>query len=118
MTKTLNDFVKDNSKFLKLEDGETFKGRYMAFKVTTSKFDPEKETCVYKLAFEDGKEVYFQTASVAVARTFSKFTGGEKVSITRHGTGNKTSYEIKSPEIHLTDDELQPDEELPPDFGN
>lgn len=98
MGKTLQEFVKDNSKFLRLADGESFEGSFVGYKVTASSFDPEKEIVVYKLKYKDGKETYWQTASAAVAKAFSKFKGGEKVSITRKGEGNNTRWDIKSPE--------------------
>lgn len=112
--KTLSQFVKDNSKFLRLADGESFDGSYVGYKITTNNFDPDKEMVVYKLRYaDDGKEVFWQTASCAVARLFSKFKGGEKIIITRHGALTKTKYEIKSPDIKIEKDELEPDEELP-----
>lgn len=113
--KTLNDFVKDNSKFLRLQDKEVFEGNYVTFKVTGSTFDPSKDTVVYKLKYKDGKEVYFQTASVAVARTFGAMNGGEKICIKREGSGTQTKYLITSPDIQIHPDELQPDEDI--DFG-
>lgn len=114
MSKTLGDFVKDNSKFLKLGNGESFEGVYKGYKVGPSKFDPEKETCVYKFSCEgeDEKFVYFQTASVAVAKIFSQYKGGEKVKITRQGEGTNTKYKIVSPDV-TTVEELEADEETP-----
>jgi hypothetical protein len=112
-SKTLTQFVKDNSKFLRLSDGESFTGSYVGYKISANSYDPEKEIVVYKLKFEDGKEVFWQTASCAVAKLFSKFKGGEKVVITRHGDGTQTKYEIKSPEVMISKDELEPDEEVP-----
>lgn len=109
MSKSLGEFVKDNSKFLRLSDGECFEGIYRTFKVVPSTFDPEKETCVYKLEYPDGKVTFFQTSSIVVAKTFSKFKGGETVKITREGEGNKTKYKISSPDIKVSDE----DEELP-----
>ena len=113
--KNLNDFVRDNSKFLRLTDGESFEGYYKGYTVTQSQFDPEKETVVYKLAYDDGKGVFFQTASIAVAKTFGKMKGGEKIRITRKGSGTKTQYVISSPDIQITQDELSPDEDFNPD---
>jgi len=112
MTKTLNDFVKDNSKFLRLSNGETFEGTYVGYKVVGSKFDPEKETVIYKLRYQDGKEIYFQTASVAVARVFGNFKGGERIKIKREGEGTNTKYLISSPEIHISPEEMNPDEDV------
>lgn len=114
--KTLNDFVKDNSKFLRLANNEVFEGTYVTFKITGNKFDPEKETVIYKLRYLDGKEIYLQTASVAVAKTFGSMKGGEKVIIKREGSGTQTKYIITSPDIQIHPDELQPDEDI--DFGN
>ena len=108
--KNLNDYVKDNSKFLRLANGETFEGTYVTYKVTGNKFDPEKETVIYKLRYDDGKETYFQTASVAVAKIFGKFKGGEAVKIKRQGEGTNTKYQITSPSIEIHPDELEPDE--------
>ena len=112
MSKNLSDFVKDNSKFLRLDNGEIFEGFYSGFKVTTSQFDPEKETVVYKFKHPDGKEIYFQTASVAVAKTFSMFKGGEKIKVRRDGSGTKTKYHISSPEIQILPEELEPDQDI------
>jgi hypothetical protein len=117
MGKTLNDYVKDNSKFLRLADGESFEGTFVAYKVTASTFDPEKETVVYKLKYKDGKETYWQTASAAVAKAFSKFKGGEAVSITRKGDGPSTRWDIKSPEAGIdVDSDLAPDEDVPEEW--
>ena len=112
MVKNLNDYVRDNSKFLRLEDGEFFEGVYVAYKVVTSKFDPDKETVVYKLRYDDGKETYFQTASVAVAKTLGKLKGGEKIIIKRHGIGTNTKYDISSPDITVTPEEMEPDQDI------
>lgn len=112
MAKNLNDFVKDNSKFLRLQDGETFEGTYVGYKVTTSTFDPDKETVVYKLRYEDGKEVYFQTGSTAVASIFSKFKGGERVKVKREGTGTATKYKISSPAVIISQEEMEPDDDF------
>jgi hypothetical protein len=116
MSKNLNDFVKDNSKFIRLDDGESFEGTFKSFKVVSSQFDPEKETVVYKLAYLDGKESFWQTSSVRVAKLFSKFKGGEIVKITRHGKGNETKYEISSPDIKIEKEEIGPDDEVPPEW--
>lgn len=110
--KSLNDYVKDNSKFLRLGNGEVFEGTYVAYKITGDKFNPEKETVIYKLKYQDGKDIYFQTASVGVAKIFGKFTGGEKIRIKREGEGTNTKYHITSPDIQVTPDELEPDQEI------
>lgn len=112
MTKSLNDYVKDNSKFLRLEEGETFEGVYVTFKVVPSKYDPEKETVIYKLRYPDDKETYFQTASVAVAKTLGKFKGGEKIKIKREGSGTNTKYFITSADIQIAAHELEPDQDI------
>ena len=96
--KTLDDFIKENSKFLKLEDGGSYEGYYKGFKVVPNKYDPDKEQVVYKLEDKEGRGIYFQTASVAVAKAFNKLGKGGFFKITRHGVGTSTSYEISIPE--------------------
>lgn len=112
MSKNLNEFVKDNSKFLRLDDKESFEGTYVTFKVTGSQFDPDKETVVYKLRYPDQKEVYFQTASVAVAKAFGKLKGGELIKIVREGSGTKTKYHISSPDLQVSAEDLEPDQDI------
>lgn len=110
--KNLSEYVRDNSKFLRLESGEVFEGTYVTYKIMGNKFDPEKETVVYKLRYDDGKDAYLQTASVAVAKAISKLKGGERLRIKREGAGTQTKYIISSPDIQISPEELEPDQEV------
>ena|SRR3990167_8628917 len=111
---SLDDFIKKNSKFLKLGEGESFEGIYEAHKTSPSTFDPEKETVVYTLRYMDGHKIFWQTSSVKVARFISKLDPGNKLKIKRIGTGTNTKYEISSPDIlEIDDSELKPDDEVP-----
>jgi len=112
MTETLKDFVKNNSKFLRLGNGESFVGIYKGYKITQNNFDPDKQMVVYKLAYPDGKEIFWQSSATSVARTLAEFKGGEKIVITRHGEGQKTKYSIASDDVRVTPDD-QGDEEVP-----
>lgn len=95
MSESLEDFVKKNSKFLRLNDGEEFTGTYMGFKVVPNSFDPDKDTVLYKLAYEDGQEISWQNGSTKVAREISPMEIGTKIIIKRTGEGTKnTKYEI------------------------
>ena len=113
----LKKFVKDNSKFLMLADGESFLGEYKGFKIMPNSYDPEKEIVCYKLTYEDGKDIYWKTASLKVANIISEIPVGGKIKIKRSGTDTTTKYDVSSPDVtHISKDELAPDEELPEGF--
>jgi hypothetical protein len=117
MSDSLKKFVKDNSKFLMLGDGETFLGTYKGFKVMPNSYDPEKEIVCYKLTYEDGKDIYWKTASLKVANIIADIPVGGKIKITRHGKDTDTKYDVSSPDVTKgVKDELSPDEELPEGF--
>lgn len=94
--KDLNQFAKDNQKFLKLGDGESFKGFYIGYSIGVSRFDPEKEVVNYKLRYEDSeKSIFWGSSRSDVAMTFSKIKPGTLIKIVRYGTDkNNTSYKI------------------------
>ena len=95
MSGDLSEFVKKNSKFLTIEDGDTFTGKYTGFLIVPNQFDPEKESVQYKLEYEDGIKVTWNNGSTRVASMMSKFSAGETVTIKRTGSGTKdTKYTI------------------------
>ena len=118
----LNDFVKKNSKFLKIESGEIFEGTFLSYAVGPSKFDPEKMTVTYTLSAE-GRKLFWQTASNNVARTFAKLKPGALIRISAKGQGTQKQYQVTSPDllppsqpsggIDISPDELKPDDEVP-----
>lgn len=94
--KDLSQFVKDNQKFLKLGDGDSFLGKYINYSIGINRFDPEKETVNYKLQYkDDDKTVFWNCGRMDVAQAFAKIKPGSLVRITRTGSEkNNTSYKI------------------------
>lgn len=94
--KDLNQFAKDNQKFLKLGDGESFRGFFVGYTIGISRFDPEKEVVNYKLKYEDGEKTIFWGSSRSdVASIFAKIKPGTLIKITRAGSDkSNTSYKI------------------------
>ena len=101
----LADWVRRNSKFLQLADGESVEGTYEGYKISANNFDPEKERVVYKLSI-DGQSKYFQSAAASVARFFDLLPVGSSVKITRAGLKMDTKYTCVSPDApHVEQEE-------------
>lgn len=100
MTKSLNDFVKENMKFLKLEDGQSYTGVYGGFGVIPNKFDPGKETVEYKFkdSAESESEITWTNGTIKVAQKFAKVKEGSTFTLTRTGVGPKTDYQVTNDE--------------------
>lgn len=99
MAKDLKTFVKDNQKFLKIKDGESFTGVYVSYVVGPNRFDPEgKETVSYKFKYTDSeKTIIWNNGSTKVADEMAKFSPGETLEIKRTGSGpSDTKYQIKA----------------------
>lgn len=94
-TKNLKDYVKNKRKYIKIDDGETIQAVYQGFDIIPSKFNADEESVRYKLEVEDEVKPW-DTSSAVVADEFAKLEPGQKVSITRVGSGTKTKYEIKN----------------------
>ena len=90
----LESWAKKNNKFLKLKDGESFKGILKDAKPRVSSFDREKEVISYAFENQEGIK-YFDNGSPALAERLSAFIGKE-VTLTRRGEGTTTKYEVKS----------------------
>ena len=83
----LKDWAKDNAKFIKIENGESYEGVYQGYKEGTNmNGDP---AVIYKL---DGKE--FKSSSTALAEIFSEIDEGTKVKISRTGDGLQTRWSV------------------------
>jgi hypothetical protein len=96
MTKDLNSFIKDNRRFLKLKDGETVRVIYRGYKVAVNPQEPDKELVLYQIQFPDAQQVMsWKSASIVVAEKMATISQGEEITITRHGEGTETKYEIK-----------------------
>jgi len=93
-TKNLKEYVKNRRKYIKVDDGETIEATYQGFDIIPSKFNADEETVRYKLEIEDEVKPW-DTSATSVAEEFAKIEPGQKVSISRKGTGTKTKYEIE-----------------------
>jgi len=88
----LQSWAKKNNKFLKLKDGETFKGVLKDAKPRVSSFDREKEVISYAFETPEGIK-YFDNGSPALAEKMSAYIGKEII-LTRRGEGPNTKYEV------------------------
>lgn len=110
----LSQYVKNNSKYLSIQDGETVTFIYKGFSIIPDRFNPGKETVSYLFQdIETGRTIPWNKASNKVAIQFSKIGTGETVSITRTGEGMGTNYRIKVVEAKkttpkATDDDVTP----------
>ena len=82
-----------NSKFVKLDDGESFTGVLKDMKNIPSKFDPEKEVIHYTFELSDGSLKYWDNGSGRTCEEMAALMK-RKVTITRMGEGNQTKYEV------------------------
>ena len=98
MAETLEQFAKENSKFLRLENNETFTGKFVSYKIAPSEFDPEKEVVLYTLEAPTGRKVIWKTGSSGVAKRMGQLAPGSTITITRRGTGTQTQYRVTTDE--------------------
>lgn len=84
----LGKWSKENSKFIKIGDGETFEGIYQGYKEGVNmNGDP---AIVYKF---DGKEL--KSSSAKLASYFDNIAIGTRVRIARTGSGLQTKWEVE-----------------------
>lgn len=91
----LAEWSKKNSKFIKLDDKETFVGKFIGYSFMLGK--DGKEVPVYKFKTSEGDEKLLQSTSKALVKAFDDngtYKVGTVVSITRHGLMAETTYEI------------------------
>ena len=91
---TLNDWARSNSQFIRLNDKETLEVVFKEFKIVPNKFDTDKETVRYTFLV-NGDEKYWENGTNNAATFFDNVKEGEVVSITRHGEGTKTKYDLE-----------------------
>jgi len=92
--KRLAKLSKGNGKFLKLEEGDSFKGTYLTWKAEMDeKFGKIKPTFFFKN--ENGEEKQLGTSAKKFGIAMSHVIPGSLVQITRLGEGQKTNYSVK-----------------------
>ena len=85
----LSKWAKENSKFLKLVDGESYEGVYKGYKEGTNmNGDP---TIIYKI---DDKEL--KSSSTKLAEEIDKIAVETKIKITRTGEGLQTKWMVET----------------------
>lgn len=98
----LNEWAKQNSRFFKIEDGETVRVVYEGFKVGKSSFDDERDVISYTIKTSEGRKVW-NSSSPKVASFFDKIKPGQTVSVTRNGSGRNTNYQLSVAETTESD---------------
>lgn len=94
--KDLNGFIKDNQKFLSIQDGDSVTLVYKGYSIVADRFNPGKETVSYLFAYPDSdKNIPWNKSSNKVAMQMAKVEIGDTVTISRNGEGMGTVYRIK-----------------------
>jgi len=97
MGKSLDQFLKDNAKFLKINDGESVDVEYKSFRVIADRFKPGEETVEWSLHFPAiDKAITWTNRSKSVVLEMKKFKPGEFIRISRAGEGPLTTYKVIS----------------------
>lgn len=107
----LSDWSKQNSRFFKIEDGETVRVVYEGFKIAKSSFDADREVISYTVKTSEGRKIW-NTSSAAVAEFLDKVKQDKTVSITRSGSGKNTKYQLSVVEATESNEDL-PEEPEP-----
>lgn len=90
----LKAWAKNNNKFVKLADGESLTVTIKSARpIMKDSFGQEKEVIRYTMVGEDGKEKIFDNGSASLAQRMADLIG-KKITLTRHGEGTKTVYEV------------------------
>ena len=92
--KRLLKVSKQNGKFIKLEEGDSFKGTYLSWKLEKDeKFNKVKPVFMFKN--KNGEEKQLGTSAKAFGKAMSHVIPGSLVQITKFGEGPKTNYAVK-----------------------
>lgn len=92
--KRLLKFAKSSGKFIKLEEGDSFKGTFLTWRFEhDEKFKKEKPVFVFK--DENGSEKTLGTSAKKFVKKMSQVIPGSLVQVTRLGEGQKTDYSVK-----------------------
>jgi hypothetical protein len=97
MAKDLNEYIKNNRTFIKIKDGDTFRGVYKGVRFIPNRFDATKEVAQYMFQEEGSSHALgWEARSIAVAETMRKYKEGDELVIRRSGATMKdTKYVIE-----------------------
>lgn len=91
----IDDYIKKNTKFLKIGDGEIFRGSFIKYVIIPDEFNPGEETVMYYFHDLDGNELAFKSSSIKLAQDLAKKAKtGQKIAIKRSGEARNTRYEV------------------------
>lgn len=99
MDKSLDQYLKDNTKFLKLKNNESVDVIYKGYKIVPDRFSDEDgaEIVSYKLQYPGSEKLMsWQNKSSKVAADMKAIKEGEFIRLTRTGEGAQTKYSIVS----------------------
>jgi hypothetical protein len=113
INKYLSKFAKAGGKFIKLDEGDSFKG---VFLTVTEEYSEKfkKNNPVYKFRDSNGQEKILSSSSARLADKMMTVIPGSLISMTRLGVGSKTDYSvkvIKEPKMPLNVEDEEDDED-------
>jgi hypothetical protein len=97
MEKTLKTYIKENSDFVSIKDGESYSGIYKGYKFIEKEVRGETKEYV-RYSFEDlgDKKIRtFDSRSLALADKMSEVKKDSKIKVGRTGDGFDTKYEVE-----------------------
>ncbi len=91
----IDQFIKENQKFLALEDGESVTFRLVDYRATTKDFrGQERKIIKYSCEFEDGSQKIFENGSPGLAKRMRDLLH-KVVILSRDGVGLETKYTVE-----------------------
>ena len=89
----LKTWARENSPFIRLNDGDSETGIYKGWVKMQDTYNPGKEKIRYSIEI-DGKVKTFDNGSVSVAMQFDDAKEGDLIKITAHGTDMRKRYTV------------------------
>lgn len=89
------NFVRRNSKYFNLEDGEEAEITYLDATFVTTNFKGREVDCLEYLIEVDGQEMKWHRSHRGLAEMMSCYQAGDVLRIKREGKGNQTKYFIQ-----------------------
>lgn len=92
----LENFIKQNAKFLSIQEGQTVMLIYKGYTIVDDRFNPGKKVVSYLFQWPGtDKNVPWNKASSKVAAEMIRYGAGDTLEITRIGSGPQTNYKIR-----------------------
>ena len=94
---TLDAYIRDNMKFIKVNDGESVIETYQGYEIVPDNFNPGQKTIAWQFDI-NGRTVSWTNGTSKVANQMKNFQPGDRLKISRSGIGPKTTYTITKAE--------------------